>query len=220
MSIYLLSVDYQYDFCKPGGIFYRERLCHRFIDEVLIPYCLKHQIKISEIISDYSLPRPSSHQSYCVPGSWGYQSGIPSSLIKNRQWVKAMKSPEWIRIQGTPHAKPENLTAWFESNFGPPGDQLIIVFGLTLDCCVLNTVMQLYFRGYLSSILIEATDIDTPQTILPLLKPGIDYKTLYFQSTIGFYATPILWQDLCLSNFNLEKIDTYQLRNRSKKIME
>ena len=196
MSINLLCVDYQYDFCKSGGRFYQERPCHQFIDDVLVPYFLKKQIKISEIISDYSLPRPSSNLAYCVPRSWGYKSGIPSSLIKNTQWIKAMKSPEWIRAQGTPLAQPEAFTAWLELNFGPASNQHIIVFGLTLDCCVLNTVMQLYFRGYRSSILVEATDIDTPQNILPLLKSDVDYKSLYFLSSIGFYASPITWQEL------------------------
>ena len=72
-----ISVDYQGDFADPSGRWYKKRPCESFINEQLIPYFKRNNIKLSEIVSDYRLPRPSETLEYCIPGTRGYESLYP-----------------------------------------------------------------------------------------------------------------------------------------------
>lgn len=92
-----IAVDYQGDFAERGGRWYQERPCEAFIRDIFIPFCKDHQITISEIVSDYRLPRPSETLAYCVPGTKGYASLLPEKIKSGNVWIKCMNSPVWIR---------------------------------------------------------------------------------------------------------------------------
>ena len=162
----IISVDYQNDFADPHGRWYQSRSCQEFIPATLLPWLRHTGASISEIISDYRLPRPSEREAYCIPGSPGYESLIPSDLVKGPRWIKAMNSPAWRRKNGgdaskdagIPFADPDGLSAWLESSLGAPGESDVILMGLTLDCCVLCVAQELYFRGYKARYLVEAVD--------------------------------------------------------------
>jgi hypothetical protein len=60
---------------------------------------------------------------------------------------------------GQPYSAPDKFSEWLFQEIGTPesaGD--VVIFGLTLDCCVLCLAQELYFRGYKAHILYEAVD--------------------------------------------------------------
>ncbi len=205
MKYSIISIDYQYDFCKPKGRWYKRRPCHAFIENEFIPFLIENDIKIAEIISDYRLPRPNETESYCVPGSFGYQSAIDPSVKMNNIWIKAMNSPEWVRENGgdpskpagVPYQDPAAFSKWLLSTIGTPEQAgEVILIGLTLDCCVLCTAQQLYFRDYKVKVLKEATDVSTPDKVGKLLPPDVDCKDVLFSTSHGMWAKPITWKKL------------------------
>jgi len=204
---HFIVIDYQNDFCTKGGKWFKERPCQTFIEKTLIPFFRINKLKFSEIISDYRLPRPNETIDYCVPETWGYQSAIPSDIKKQNVWIKAMNSPEWVRenigdpngIPGLPYPDSIAFSQWLEKTIGKPNqDDQIVLIGLTLDCCVLCTAQQLYFRGYNVKILKEATDVYDVETAKTYIKDGDDYKDFLFQTTHGMWSKAISWDDLSL----------------------
>ena len=193
----IISVDFQKDFTAPGGIkFHPARTAPYFIKHTLIPFFKKHKIKIAEIISDDRLPRPGEFQSYCVPGTEGYQSEIPSSIRYENVWLKALYSPDWIRVNlGLPNKKPGKIyqesaefTNWLNNTIGLPSETAITLIGLTLDCCVLCTAQQLYFRGYKVYFLEEGVDLSDPTQL--------DKHKILRNNIFIKWANPINWQNL------------------------
>ncbi len=163
----VISVDFQKDFSAPGGKCYRQRPCIDFIKDELTPYFRQHGIKITEIISDYRLPRPGDEFECCVPGTAGYESEIPPDIKDERVWVKCMNSPVWIRgnggqedkTPGLPHPNTAAFSEWLHQTIGRPEEtDAIVLIGLTLDCCVMCTGQELSFRGYPVKFLIEGVD--------------------------------------------------------------
>jgi len=81
-------------------------------------------------------------------------------------WIKCLNSPSWTRENagipqskpGSPRPNPEGFSNWLKNGVGHPGENDIVLFGLTLDCCVFCTAQDLAFRGYDVSILAEGTD--------------------------------------------------------------
>ena len=208
---HIIVIDYQNDFCSPGGKWFKERPAQTFIEKTLIPFLKENDIKISEIISDYRLPRQNETIDYCVPGTWGYQSAIPSDVKKKDVWIKAMNSPDWVRENGgnansrpaLPYPDPHAFSQWLEKNIGKPNpDDQIVLIGLTLDCCVLCTSQQLYFRGYKVKILKEGTDVYDVTAAKKMLKEGSDYQAFLFGTTHGMFSTAINWDDLSKSLMN------------------
>ena len=163
----ILSIDFQHDFSRQGGRFYKSRESVDFLDRELLPFLRTRNETIAEIISDYRLPRPLEKEPYCVPGTWGYESEIPADLVRGRRWIKAMNSPSWTRPHaGDPRHSPQDpycasaeFGEWLTETIGPPdaGNKIVLI-GLTLDCCVLATAMELYHRGYRAYYLAEAVD--------------------------------------------------------------
>lgn len=202
---YIISIDYQNDFCTKNGKWYKDRPCQHFIEKELIPFLREHDIKIAEIISDYRLPRPNETVGYCTPGTFGYQSAIPKDVKFDNVWIKCMNSPEWIRnnignpneTPGNPHQDPDSFTQWLEKTIGKPdSSNEIVLMGLTLDCCVLCTAQQLYYRGYNVKILKEACDVYDPESAKKNIKNDIDYKEFLFCTTHGMWSKPITWKEL------------------------
>jgi len=167
MNYKFISIDFQNDFTTEKGICYLPRPSVNFVKETLIPYFIRKNIKINEIISDYRQPRPGDRGDCCHPGEWGYKSQIPSDVRNEEEWIKCMNSPIWIRENigdkskdpGLPYQAPEEFNNWLIKNIGQPKDDLeVILFGLTVDCCVLCTAQELSWRGYNVRILDKATD--------------------------------------------------------------
>src|SRR3989344_6121001 len=165
MKYQLLSVDLQNDFATDGGKHYKVRPSINFDKKVLFPFLVKNNIKISEIISDYRQLRPGDKDESCIPGSWGYESIVPKKIVKDT-WIKCMNSPIWIRKNiGNPAKKPglpyqdtKAFGKWLDKNIGKQAEVTPVLFGLTLDCCVLSTLQELNWRGYYPLVLDNGVD--------------------------------------------------------------
>jgi len=126
---------------------------------------VEKRIKVNEIISDYRQPRPGDGGDGCYPGTFGYESLLPNDLRKS-QWIKAMNSPIWIRKNGgvvdkepgLPYPSSEKFGKWVEENIGKPGEVTPVIFGLTVDCCVLSTAQEFRWRGFSPILIKEAVD--------------------------------------------------------------
>ncbi len=163
----IISVDFQKDFTMVGGACYKDRPSVEFVKKTLIPYFTEKQIKIAEIVSDYRQPRNDTGN-VCVPGTIGFESEILAEIKNDSVWIKCMNSPIWVRdnigiknaIPGFPYQDPKLFDKWLSQIIGSPEEsQDIVLFGLTLDCCVLSCAQELDFRGYKVRILSEATDV-------------------------------------------------------------
>ena len=160
-----IAVDVQNDFASEGGKFYTPKPSITFLKEVLFPYLKNKGIKINEIISDYRQPRLKDGGDGCHPGEWGYESLVPKELRKS-VWVKCMNSPIWIRkhigdahkAPGLPYPDSKAFEKWVNKNIRKPGEVFPVIFGLTIDCCVLSTVQEFRWRGYEPIIIKEAVD--------------------------------------------------------------
>lgn len=78
-----------------------------------------------------------------------------------------MNNPIWVRenigngnlVARLPYQDPESFNKWLLNNIGKPEKvDLVVLFGLTMDCCVLCTAQELKYRGYNVKMLYEATD--------------------------------------------------------------
>lgn len=166
-KIKFISVDFQNDFTARRGLCFEKRLSVNFVKETLVPWFRKNEIKTHEIISDYRQPRPGDSGDFCKPGEWGYESEIPSDVKESDIWIKCMNSPIWVRENignenkspGLPYQDPKAFTSWLKKNIGTSKNvDEVIIFGLTVDCCVLSTAQELAWRGYKVRILAEAVD--------------------------------------------------------------
>ncbi|MFA5023005.1 MAG: hypothetical protein WC385_01655 [Candidatus Paceibacterota bacterium] len=165
MKYEFIAVDIQNEFATEGGKFYTPKPSIRFLKETLFPYLMQNNIKVNEIVSDYRQPRPGDGGDGCYPGTWGYESLAPRDLIKS-EWVKCMNSPIWIRENGgekdkkpgLPYPDPAKFGGWIEKNIGKPEDTTPVIFGLTIDCCVMSTVQEFRWRGFEPIVIREAVD--------------------------------------------------------------
>ncbi len=194
MKYEFLAVDIQNDFAAEGGRHYKNRPSIHFDKEILFPFLKEKEVKINEIISDYRQPRPGDRDESCVPGTWGYESIIPKEQVKT-QWIKCMNSPVWVRENignpdkkaGLPYQDTKAFGEWLGKNIGKPEEVTPVVFGLTLDCCVLSTLQELSWRGYYPLVLKEATDH---------YRATEEAKEAVLNSPIPNWADVITWQEL------------------------
>ncbi len=193
MGIQFLSVDLQNDFAAEGGKHYSPKPSIQFLRGEFFLFLKERDVKISEIISDYRQPRPGDRDESCMPGTWGYESIVPREFVKS-QWIKCMNSPIWIRDNigdvskkpGLPRQDAEGFGGWLKQSIGEPGEVQPVIFGLTLDCCVLSTIQELSWRGYYPQLLIEGTDHYSG-------KPEDKEATLKIVSN---WAKPVRWEDI------------------------
>ncbi len=165
MKYEFVAVDIQNEFASEGGKFYTPKPSITFLKKILFPYLEKNNIKINEIVSDYRQPRPGDGGDGCHPGSWGYESLVPKELKKS-SWVKSMNSPIWIRegrgdensTPGKPFPDLNAFAKWIEKNIGEPEEVRPVIFGLTIDCCVLSTIQEFRWRGFKPIVIREAVD--------------------------------------------------------------
>ncbi len=160
-----IAVDIQNEFATRGGKFYTPKPSVTFLKKTLFPYFKNNGIKINEIISDYRQPRPGDGGDGCRPGEWGYESLVPGELRKS-VWIKSMNSPAWIRKNigkknikpGLPYSDSKAFGKWIEKHIGEPNETTPVIFGLTIDCCVLSTIQEFSWRGYKPIVIREAVD--------------------------------------------------------------
>ena len=101
----------------------------------------------------------------CHPGEWGYESVILTEFRKSL-WIKCMNSPIWVRNNigkvnkkpGLPYPDSKAFGKWIKKNIGKPEEVIPVIFGLTIDCCVLSTVQEFKWRGFSPIIIREAVD--------------------------------------------------------------
>ena len=195
MKICLLSVDFQKDFSAKGGVCYRPRACVKFLKETLFLFCKEKRIKLAEIISDYRTPRMGGRSDCCRPGDWGYESEVPSEIKKDFVWLKCMNSPIWVRKNignpklkaGQPYHDPKSFDGWLKKVIGSPEKIEVVLFGLTLDCCVLCTAQELKFRGYKVSVLVEGVDT---------YSGNLNDKNAVLKQPFSNWGKPIKWRSL------------------------
>jgi len=188
-----LSVDFQYDFASINGKNFNGGNSSQFITDILIPYLENKNIKVSEIMSDYRLPRGKSKNESCVPGTIGFKSLLPESLRIGKPWIKCMHNPLWIRkniglenkILGDVYQSPEKFNNWLEKQFDSKN---IIIFGQTIECCVFQTAAELYFRGYNVLIIKEATD--------PMYERINNKEDIINNSNLNLYAKVIEFEKI------------------------
>jgi nicotinamidase-related amidase len=196
-EISLLCVDLQNDFSSEGGLFYNNYPSVQFLKNLLFPFISGKKVRISEIVSDYRQPRQGDERDCCRPGEWGFESVVPDSLRKGNKWIKSMNSPVWTRNgagdpgsePGEPYPDPERFGRWLDDHVGSRNDvNIVVVFGLTADCCVLSAVQELRWRGYEVRVLAEGTDV----------RSGDQVEKKMFLSTppFTFWGSSILFDDL------------------------
>lgn len=194
MKYSLIAIDLQNDFTTEGGQHYIKRPCVNYLKNNVFPFLKERSIKINEIISDYRPPRPGDRGTGCVPGTWGYESIIPKEIVKS-QWIKCMNSPTWIRENignakkeaGPPYQDTRMFSEWLDKNVGKPDEVIPVLFGLTIDCCVLSTLQELSWRGYYPKVLYEGTDH---------YKATKEAKDMVIESALNNWGNVIHWDEL------------------------
>jgi len=168
MRVKIISIDLQKEFSASGGKHYRPHANVNFIKNTLLPFFKEKKIKIAEIISDYRQPRPGDLDDSTRPGETDYESEIPEDMKMKPVWIKCMNSPIWTRENignpkkkaGIPFQDTQAFTEWLEKTIGKPEDsEMVVLIGLTLDCCVFCTAQELTFRAYNVRILEEGVDV-------------------------------------------------------------
>lgn len=165
MKYEFIAIDIQNEFATEGGKFYSHKPSIKFLNEVLFPCCRQNNIRVNEIVSDYRQPRPGDSGDGCYPGEWGYESLIPDDLKKSL-WVKCTNSPIWVRENigvkdkkpGLPYLDSGAFGAWVQENIGTPEETRPVIFGLTIDCCVLSAIQEFKWRGFSPIVIKEAVD--------------------------------------------------------------
>jgi hypothetical protein len=179
------------------GLCYVNGKSVEFIKGTLLKYLKKKNLKAHEILSDYRVPRINRKISTCNPNDDGFKSDLPDEIKANDPWIKCMHNPLWIRdnigdprgIIGEPYQSPEKFNTWLKNHIGLPTEKkLIVLFGLTMEVCVLSVAQELYFRGYNVAVLYEATDP---------MNERMEYKNyIAYHSTLSVYAKLIKFSDL------------------------
>jgi len=199
----IISVDFQRDFSAQGGRWFRPRPCVAFLHSTIIPYLQRTGEKVAEIISDYRLPRPLENEAYCVPGTWGFESEIPIELREQERWVKSMNSPAWSRAgagkpvlsAGTPYPDPSGFDSWLKRVVGSSDvTPEVALIGLVLDCCVLATAAELYYRGYRVYYIIEGVDTAHGDP---------EEKAVLFGTALSMWGAPLGWDNFLLKQSDL-----------------
>lgn len=194
MKYEFIAVDIQNDFATEGGKFYSYKPSVSFIKENILPYLKENNIKINEIISDYRQPKNGDTGDGCHPGEWGYESVIPKEFQKSL-WVKCMNSPIWIRKNigkankkpGLPYPDSKAFGKWIKNNIGRPEETIPVIFGLTIDCCVLSTVQEFKWRGFSPIIIREA--VDTSNGIIE------DRDLVLEKTALRWWGKTMNWED-------------------------
>ena len=193
MKYEFIAVDIQNEFATSGGKFYSPKPSIVFLKEKLFPYFKDNKIKVNEIISDYRQPRPGDGGDGCYPGEWGYQSLVPDDLRKSF-WIKCMNSPIWIRENigikvkqpGVPYPDSAAFGKWVETNIGTPSTCRPVIFGLTIDCCVLSTIQEFRWRGFEPIVIIEAVDHASGKEE--------DKQVVLEKTAIRWWAESVTWE--------------------------
>ena len=189
----LLAVDFQREFTSREGRAFRDRPSVSFVREVLVPELRTLGLKTAEIVSDYRQPRHLDRESYCVPGTVGFESDLPGDVKRTPVWVKAHNHPAWIRRNGGaleptdhPYSDAPAFHRWVRALF--PDRSSVVVFGLTIDCCLICVSQELSHLGYDVRVLSEATDAYSGDPV--------EKRSILAGSPLRNWAEPIDWKTL------------------------
>ncbi len=195
MSKYVfIAVDIQNDFITEGGRFYTYKPSKDFMLKTFFPFLEENNIKVNEIISDYRQPRQGDLGDGCKPGEWGYESILPEHLRKSL-WTKSMNSPIWVRKNignskrkpGLPYPDSKAFGKWIKKNIGTLENVIPVIFGLTIDCCVLSTIQEFRWRGFSPIVIKETVDHSTGK---------IEDRDIVLEKTaIRWWAKNMTWED-------------------------
>jgi hypothetical protein len=194
MRYEFIAIDIQNDFATEGGKFYTVKPSIKFLRGILWPYLRQKGLKVNEIVSDYRQPRPGDGGDACHPGEFGYESILPNDLRKSL-WIKCMNSPIWIRKNigdptkepGQPYPDSEAFGKWVEENIGLPEEVRPIIFGLTIDCCVLSAIQEFRWRGFSPIVISEAVDHVSGKEE--------DKKVVLEKTAIKWWAEVLIWEE-------------------------
>lgn len=167
----------------------------KFIENTLFPFLRQNNFRVHEIISDYRLPRGKSKSESCVPGSVGYKSLLPDDLRSGKPHIKCMHNPIWTRqgigiegdVLGKEHQDPEHFSKWVSEHF-PFVNKPVVLFGETMECCILNVAQELYFRGYSVFVIYEGTD--------PMPERQDFKEFIAYHSSLCIYAKVVRFDEL------------------------
>ena len=192
-----IAVDFQKDFTETNGLCYVDGSSIDFVKHELTAFLLEKNIKAHEIISDYRLPRLSRKISSCDPNTEGFVSELSDEIKYTDPWIKCMHNPLWTRDNiglkdkepGIPYQDPVKFDLWLKNHIGFSNDNKeIVIFGLTMEVCVLALAQELYFRGYKVNVLYEATDP---------MNERMKYKDFIAKhSTLSLYANILSFKEL------------------------
>lgn len=106
-----------------------------------------------------------------------------------------MNSPIWIRKNigiakkkpGLPMADSKAFGKWIKKNIGTLEDTTPVIFGLTIDCCVLSTVQEFRWRGFKPIIIREA--VDTSNGIIE------DRDIVLEKTALRWWGKTMKWED-------------------------
>lgn len=192
-----IVVDFQKDFTTVDGLCYINGESIDFVKNDLKEFFQTNKIKVHEIKSDYSLPRLNRTEASCVPNTDGFLSDLSEDVRYSDPWIKCMHNPLWIRKnigkanrkQGKPYQDSKKFNKWLINHIGLPEDNKeIVLFGLSMEVCILSVAQELYFRGYNVKVLYEATD---PMNI------RMEYKDFIAEnSSLTLYANVIFFEEV------------------------
>lgn len=185
-------IDLQNDFASEWWYARRSRPCVSFIKNSLVPFFAENNIKTLEIISDYRLPRKKAKKEKCVPWTWWYQSILPDTIKTNPTRIKSMHSPLWVRknrwtTNETSYAYQD--IEWFDNRIKNQiwSEKEVILYWLTLDCCVLSIAQELSWRWFKVYLLNEWVDMFDGKK---------QSKDNFIQNNIWFWAKPITFSEV------------------------
>jgi len=196
-NVKILSIDFQKEFSSPEGKCYKPRPSVKFIKTQLVPFLRKANVKIAEIISDYRQPRSGDRGDCNHPGTEMYKSEIPDDIKLSPVWIKCMNSPIWIRKNignpnkkpGLPYQDPRAFASWLHKTVGKPDKvDMVVLIGLTLDCCILSAAQELNWQAYYVRILVEGNDTYSGSQK--------EKKIILNGPPLSNWAEPIYWKEL------------------------
>jgi len=116
-----------------------------------------------------------------------------------------MNSPVWVRKNigkenikpGLPYSDSKAFSKWIAKHIGKPDKTTPVIFGLTIDCCVLSTIQEFSWRGYKPIVIREAVDHASGKKN--------DRDVILEKTAIRWWAKVMSWRDfLALSNARRE----------------
>jgi hypothetical protein len=107
-----------------------------------------------------------------------------------------MNSPIWIRKNigiknknpGLPYPDSKKFGRWIDKNIDSPKKVRPIIFGVTIDCCVLSTIQEFRWRGYKPIVIREGVGHSSGSER--------DKKAVLEKSAVSWWAETLNWKGI------------------------